>query len=53
MLWVGYVGYSVLEGKNACAMTQHHSYHLQTQSTADDGRATKAIQTRDEESVTN
>jgi hypothetical protein len=24
MLWVGYVGYSVLEGKNPFAMAQHH-----------------------------
>jgi len=40
-----------LEGKNAFAMTQHHSYHLQTQSTADDGTRNKAIQTRDEDSV--
>ena len=35
MLWVGYVGYSVLEGKNPFAMAQHHSYRLQTHSTAD------------------
>ena len=26
MLWVGYVGYSILEGKNPFAMAQHHSY---------------------------
>jgi hypothetical protein len=38
MLWVGYVGYSVLEGKNPFAMAQqHHSYHLQTHSAADNG----------------
>jgi hypothetical protein len=30
MLWVGYVGYSVLEGKNPFAMAQHHSSRLQT-----------------------
>jgi hypothetical protein len=30
MLWVGYIGYSVLEGKNPFAMAQHHSYRLQT-----------------------
>lgn len=35
MLWVGYVGYSVLEGKNPFAMAQHHLYHSQTRSTAD------------------
>ena len=35
MLWLGYVGYSVLEGKNPFAMAQHHSYHLQKRSTAD------------------
>lgn len=35
MLWVGYVGYSVLEGKNPFAMTQHHLYRHQTHSNAD------------------
>jgi hypothetical protein len=35
MLWVGYVGYSVLEGKNPFAMAQHHSYRVQRHSTAD------------------
>ena len=35
MLWVGYVGYSVLEGKNPFAMAQHHSSRLQTHSTTD------------------
>jgi hypothetical protein len=35
MLWVGYVGYSVLEGKNPFAMAQHKSYHPHTRSTAD------------------
>ena len=35
MLWVGYVGYSVLEGKNPFAMAQHHSDHPQIHSTAD------------------
>ena len=33
-LWVGYVGYSVLEGKNPFAMAQHHSYRVQAHSTA-------------------
>ena len=33
MLWVGYVGYSVLEGKNPFAMAQHHSYRVQAHST--------------------
>lgn len=42
MLWVGYVGYSVLEGKNPFAMAQHHSYHLQTHSTADNGTRNKS-----------
>lgn len=37
MLWVGYIGYSVLEGKNPFAMAQHHSFRLQTHSTADGG----------------
>ena len=37
MLWVGYVGYSVLEGKNPFAMAPHHSYHSQTHSTASHG----------------
>lgn len=37
MLWVGYVGFSVLEGKNPFAMAQHHSYHPQTHSTAHSG----------------
>ena len=34
MLWVGYVSYSVLEGKNPFAVVGHHSYHPQTHSTA-------------------
>lgn len=34
MLWVGYVGYSVLEGKNPFAMAQHHSNRLRTDTTA-------------------
>jgi len=42
MLWVGYVGYSVLEGKNPFAMAQHHSNPLQTQSTAIDGTRNKS-----------
>ena len=42
MLWVGYVGYSVLEGKNPFAMAQHHSYRLQTHSTADHGTRNKS-----------
>jgi hypothetical protein len=32
MLWVGYVSYSVLEGKNPFATAKHHSYHPQTHS---------------------
>lgn len=40
-LWVGYVGYSVLEGKNPFAMAQHHSYRVQTQSTIDRGARNK------------
>jgi hypothetical protein len=35
-LWVGYVGYSVLEGKNPFAMAQHHSSRLQTHRSARD-----------------
>lgn len=42
MLWVGYVGYSVLEGKNPFAMAQHHSYRLQTHSTTDSGTRNKS-----------
>jgi hypothetical protein len=34
MLWVGYIGYSVLERKNPFAMAQHHSSRVQTRSTA-------------------
>lgn len=34
MLWVGYVGYSLLEGKNPFAMAQPHWYQVQTHSTA-------------------
>jgi hypothetical protein len=41
MLWVGYVGYSLLEGKNPFAMAQHHSYRLQTHNTADHGSRNK------------
>ena len=35
MLWVGYIGYSVLEGKNPFAAAQRPSNHLQIHSTAD------------------
>ncbi len=42
MLWVGYVGYSVLEGKNPFAMAQHHSSHLQTRSTTASGTRNKS-----------
>lgn len=42
MLWVGYVAYSVLEGKNPFAMAQHHSSRLQTHSIADDGTRSKS-----------
>jgi hypothetical protein len=42
MLWIGYVGYSVLEGKNPFAMAQQHSYHHQTRSTADNGTRGKS-----------
>ena len=42
MLWAGYVGYSVLEGKNPFAMAQHHSYRLQPHSTAHNGTHNKA-----------
>lgn len=42
MLWVGYVGYSVLEGKNPFAMAQHHSNRLQTHRTADNGTGNKS-----------
>jgi hypothetical protein len=42
MLWVGYVGYSVLEGKNPFAMAQHDSSRVQTHSTADNGTRNKS-----------
>ena len=42
MLWVGYVGYSVLEGKNPFAMAQRHPYHVQTHSTVDNGTRIKS-----------
>ena len=42
MLWVGYVGYSILEGKNPFAMAQHHTYRPQTHNTADDGIRNKS-----------
>ena len=42
MLWVGYVGYSVLEGKNPFAMAQHHSSRLQTHSGAENGTRGKS-----------
>ena len=42
MLWVGYVGYSLLAGKNPFAMAQHHTYRLQTHSTTDDGVRNKS-----------
>ena len=42
MLWVGYVGYSILEGKNPFAMAQHHSDHLQSRNAANNGTGTKS-----------
>ncbi len=48
MLWVGYIGYSVLEGKNPFAMAQHHSSRLQTSGAADNGSRSKAIQLHDD-----
>ena len=42
LLWVGYVGYSVLEGKNPFAMAQHHSSRLQTPGVADNGTRSKS-----------
>ena len=51
MLWVGYVGYSVLEGKNPFAMAQHHSSRLQTQHGRQHNPQQKVIQTRGEDSV--
>jgi hypothetical protein len=43
MLWVGYVAYSVLEGKNPFAMAQHNSYHAQRKSTPDKGADKNSI----------
>ena len=46
MLWVGYVGYSVSEGKNPFAMAQHRSSRFQTHSSvAERNSGAKAIQT--------
>jgi len=42
MLWVGYVGYSVLEGKNPFAMAQQHSSRLRTPGAADNGTRGKS-----------
>jgi hypothetical protein len=42
MLWVGYVGYSVLEGKNPFAMAQHHSSRRQTHSASENGTRSKS-----------
>jgi hypothetical protein len=42
MLWVGYVSYSVLEGKNPFAAAQRHSHHLQTHRTLDNGTRAKS-----------
>jgi hypothetical protein len=42
MLWVGCVGYSVLEGKNPFAMARHRSYRLQTHSAAGHGTRNKS-----------
>jgi hypothetical protein len=41
MLWVGYVGYSVLEGKNPFAMAQHPSSRSQMHS-AENGTRSKS-----------
>ena len=42
MLWVGYVGYSLVEGKNPFAMAQHPSDRVQTHSTAGHGARNKS-----------
>ena len=42
MLWAGYVGYSILEGKNPFAMAQHHSSRLQTHSASDNETRSKS-----------
>ena len=42
MLWVGYVGYSVLDGKNPFAMAQYHSSRVHTHSTAGHGPLAKS-----------
>jgi hypothetical protein len=34
MLWIGYVGSSLLQGKNPFAMAQPHPYHLHSYSAA-------------------
>jgi hypothetical protein len=41
-LWVGYVGYSILEGKNPFAMAQHNSHRIQTNSTSDHATRNKS-----------
>jgi hypothetical protein len=42
MLWVGYVGYSVLEGRNPFAAPQHHSSRIQMPGAADNGTRSKS-----------
>jgi hypothetical protein len=42
MLWVGYVGYSLLEGKNPFAIGQHHPYRFHTHSSAGHGTRDKS-----------
>ena len=37
MLWVGYVGYSVLEGKNPFVMEQRQSHRVQAHSASHSG----------------
>jgi hypothetical protein len=51
MLWVGYIGYSVLEGKNPFAMAQHHSYRFRPAAPLTTELPAKAIRTRGEDSV--
>ena len=41
VLWVGYVGYSVLEGKNPFLMAQRHLSQLKTHSAATRGTLNK------------
>jgi hypothetical protein len=43
MIWIGYVGSSLLAGKNPFAMEQHHTHGLHAHRTAGHGTRNKSI----------